>query len=83
MATRNANYYSVKPGRPESLKSHRTRNAALKAAGECGQIWDNDPKNLRQRQVHKSTAGTWMTAKPDESVAMDIKALIDKAGLID
>jgi hypothetical protein len=39
MPTKNATFYSCKAGRPETIKSHRERSAALKAAGEMGQIW--------------------------------------------
>lgn len=81
MATKNAAYYSCKAGRPDTLKSHRQRNAAMKAAGEMGQIWvtaDN-----RQRQVYESASGGWMTAEPDVFLALDLKPLLLKEGLIE
>lgn len=81
MATKNAAFYSCKGGRPETLKSHRQYQAALKNAGECGQVWIT--KDRRQRQVHESASGGWMTAKPDEYLAVDLKPVLLEAGLIE
>ncbi|MBZ9574560.1 hypothetical protein [Modicisalibacter sp. MOD 31.J] len=81
MPTKNAPYYSCKAGRPETLKSHRQRHAAMKAAGEMGQIWitaDN-----RQRQVHESSSGGWMTAEPEKFLAVDLKPLLLEEGMIE
>lgn len=81
MATKNAAYYSCKAGRPETVKSHRTLKAALNAAGEMGQIWNSEFG--RQRQVHMSSNGEWMTVKPDDDLAVDLEGELRKQGLIE
>lgn len=81
MATKNAPFFSRKPGRPDSIKSHRKRSAALAAAGECGQIWDTEKKT--QRQVHESAAGGWLTVTPEEWLGVDLRAELLAHGLID
>lgn len=81
MPTKSAPFYSCKAGRPETLKSHRQLNAAKSAAGEMGQVWMTDEK--RQRQIHASAAGGWLTVTPDEFLAVDLKPLLLEAGLIE
>lgn len=81
MATKNAPFYSCRAGRPDTIKSHRTRNAAMNAAGEMGQMWDTE--NRKQRQVHRSTAGGWMTVSPEEGLATDLRGALIEYGLID
>jgi hypothetical protein len=81
MATINAAFYSCKAGRPDTIKSHRVRSAALVAAGELGQIWITE--SGKQRQVHMSSAGTWMTVEPDSYLAVDLKAALKTEGLIE
>ena len=79
MATKNAPFYSCRAGRPDTIRSHRNRKAAVAKAGECGQIWDTE--RCVQRQVHASAAGGWMTVEPD-SIAVDLKAELIKYELI-
>ena len=40
MATKNALFYSCKFNQQETIKSHRTKPAAIKAAGDYGMIFD-------------------------------------------
>lgn len=40
MASKNAAFYSCKFNRPETIKSHRTLEAAIKAAGDFGMVFD-------------------------------------------
>jgi hypothetical protein len=80
MPTKNAPFYSCKAGNPDAVKSHRTRRAALSSAGEMGQIWI--AVSGVQRQVHKSSNGTWMTVKPDEFLAADLLGSLRKQDLI-
>jgi hypothetical protein len=79
MPTKNAAFYSCKAGRPDTLRSHRLREAAVKAAGEYGQIWDG--ALLRQRQVHQTTDGKVGTFTPD-GCALNLKALLVEKTLI-
>lgn len=81
MAQKNAPFYSCKAGRPETLKSHRQFNAALKAAGEFGQVWLT--AEGRQRQVHASSGGGWMTSKPDVGVVIELRPILLEQGLIE
>lgn len=81
MAANKAAFYSCKAGKPETVKSHRLRRAALSAAGEMGQIWDSE--RAIQRQVHMSTNGNWMTVAPDEFLAADLAGTLRKQGLVD
>lgn len=80
MATKNALFYSCRAGRPDTIKSHRTRKAAMSSAGEMGQIWDSS--NKRQRQVHRSAAGGWMTVEPEKGLATDLRAALLEYELI-
>ena len=80
MATKNAPYYSSKPNRPESLKSHRSLAAAMKAAGEDGQVWNNETKT--QLQVHEMANGDWKTVDADGRVGPKMKELLESQGLI-
>jgi len=57
------------------------RSAAQAAAGELGQIWITE--SGKQRQVHMSSAGTWMTVEPDSYLAVDLKAALKTEGLIE
>ncbi|MCY9864979.1 hypothetical protein OTK49_20905 [Vibrio coralliirubri] len=51
MASKNAAFYSCKFNRSETIKSHRTLEAAIKAAGDFGMVFD---KGLNiERQVHR------------------------------
>ena len=81
MATKNAAFYSCKAGRPDTIKSHRAQAAAQAVAGELGQIWITE--SGKQRQVHMSSAGTWMTVEPDSYLAVDLKAALKTEGLIE
>ena len=81
MPTRNAPFYSRRPGDDQPIRSHRKYSAALKAASELGQIWLTD--SARQRQVHMSAAGSWMTVKPDEFLAVDLRQQLIEQSLID
>jgi len=80
MPTKDAAFYSCRAGRPETLKSHRQLDAAMKAAGEWGQVWIT--AEGRQRQIHESSAGGWMMVKPQEGVAIEMKPLLLSEGLI-
>lgn len=50
MASKNAAFYSCKFNRAETIKSHRTLEAAIKAAGDFGMVFDR--ANNIERQVH-------------------------------
>lgn len=73
-------FYSCKAGRSEQVKCHRTRKAALAAAGEMGQIWLT--AESRQRQVHWSANGSWMTTKPDPHLSADLRGTLVSTGVI-
>ncbi len=55
MATKNAPFYSLRAGKDRDIKSHRTRDAAINAAKEHGQIWITQTGT--QRQVHEISGG--------------------------
>lgn len=74
MARKNAPFYSCKAGKPESIKAHRLRSAALNSAGEHGQIYET--QTGRQRQVHMSAADTWMTVSPEQGWSFDLKGAL-------
>lgn len=50
MASKNAAFYSCKFNRPETIKSHRTLTAAMKAAGDFGMVFDTETNT--EKQVH-------------------------------
>lgn len=50
MASKNAAFYSCKFNRPETIKSHRTLDAAIKAAGDFGMVFDKE--SMKEHQVH-------------------------------
>ena len=79
MATKNAPFYSLRAGKDRDVKSHRTREAAMNAAKEHGQIWIT--KTGTQRQVHEVSGGGWRSFKPD-SLAPDLRAELERLGLI-
>lgn len=81
MATKGAPFFSCKAGRPDTIKSHRTRETAINAAGEFGQIWDS--ARSVQRQVHRLANGGWGTFDPERFTAVDLKEELLKEGLID
>jgi hypothetical protein len=81
MAIKGAPFYSCRAGRPETIKGHRTKGAAINAAGEFGQIWDS--ARAEQRQVHLLANGTWGTFNPERFTAVDLKEELLKEGLID
>lgn len=81
MTTKGAAFYSCRAGRPETIKGHRTKGAAINAAGEFGQIWDS--ARAEQRQVHLLANGTWGTFNPERFTAVDLKEELLKEGLID
>lgn len=80
MATKDALYYSCRAGRPDTVKSHRTRSAAINAAGEFGQIYDSGKG--RQRQVHRAVTGDWITVEPDKHLAVDLASALHEYGLL-
>lgn len=81
MASKRAAVYSCKAGRLETVKGHRTRAAAEKAAGEMGQIWVT--ADQRQYQVHRRHGGGWMTVNPEPGLATDLRSALVERGLID
>lgn len=81
VATKNASFYSCRAGKPDAIKSHRTRLAAMKAAGEFGQIWITEHDT--QRQVHRAADGSWMSVSPERGLAVDLKGSLIEHGLID
>lgn len=56
MATKNAAFYSVKFNRADTIKSHRTESAAIKAAGDYGMIFDAE--NKKQFHIHAMSNNT-------------------------
>ena len=56
MATKNAAFYSAKFNRPDTIKSHRTESAAIKAAGDYGMIFETASE--KQYQIHAMTNNT-------------------------
>lgn len=50
MASKNAAYYSCKFNRAETIKSHRTLEAAIKTAGDFGMVFERESST--ERQVH-------------------------------
>lgn len=79
MATKNAPFYSRRPGDNSEIKSHRTEKAALAAAKECGQIWHTEHK--KQWEVCMTAAGVWGVFKPS-SLAVNMQEELRKQGLI-
>jgi hypothetical protein len=79
MPTVNAPYYSCKAGRPDVIKSHRKREAAIRNAGECGQIWDTE--QARQYTVHEMADGTWKACSPND-LSADLSAALYSSGLV-
>lgn len=80
MATKNAPFYSSKANRPDTLRSHRTLKAACSAAGECGQVWI--ASEVAQKQVHKSTNGSWMTVEGTDGIGPNLEQVLVEHGLI-
>jgi hypothetical protein len=57
MATKNAPFYSMKFNRAGTIKSHKSRSAAIKAAGDFGMIYDVADK--KESQVHAMSNNTF------------------------
>lgn len=79
MATPNAPFYSCRAGRLDTIKSHRSVNSAMAAAGECGQIWITETAS--QQQIHKTIMGSWEGFEPDNR-AVDMKIELIRLGFI-
>lgn len=73
MASKNSAFYSCKFNRVETIKSHRTLEAAIKAAGDFGMVFDRE--NNIERHVHLMSNNRMMSF-PEGSKnfdAMDFK----------
>ena len=79
MATKQAPFYSLRAGRDNEVRSHRTLSGAMNAAKEHGQIWITE--SGKQRQVHEVASGGWRTFNPDPD-APDLKTKLTGLGLI-
>ncbi len=79
MASKNAQFYSRRAGKNSEVRSHRTRDAAIGAAKEHGQIWITETGT--QRQIHELAGGGWGDFKPD-SMAPDLQQELKALGLI-
>jgi hypothetical protein len=84
MATKNAPFYSCKFNRPETIKSHLTENAAIKAAGDYGMIFDT--KTKKQFQIHSMSNNTMKKFESGiqgfESMNFTMQSALEKEDLI-
>lgn len=64
MATKNAPYYSCKFNRPDTIKSHKTKDSAIKSAGNFGMIFDTQDSTeklvllMATNKLHAFSPGT-------------------------
>jgi len=56
MATKNAPFYSAKFNRPDTIKSHRSKRAAINAAGDFGMIFETESE--KEFHVHTMANNT-------------------------
>jgi len=55
MATISQKFYSMKFNQPDTIKSHRTKTAAMRAAGDFGMVYDTIKR--KEHQVHLMSNG--------------------------
>jgi hypothetical protein len=73
MVTKNSPFYSVKFNRPDTIKSHRTKQAAMNSVKDFGMIYETE--SGKEFQVHAMTNNTFSAFKEGTNgySAMDFK----------
>lgn len=84
MATTNSPFYSVKFNRPDTIKSHRTKQAAMNSAKDFGMIYETE--SGKEFQVHAMTNNTFSAfvegGNGYSSMDFKFKTALEKAQLI-
>lgn len=84
MATKNAAYYSCKFNRPETIKSHKTKPAAIKAAGDFGIIYESETDTEYQIHLMANNSLLAFSSDREQYSEMDFKmsVVLKEKGLL-
>lgn len=78
-----ANFYSCKINRPATLKRHRTLNAAKKAAGDFGFVYDSENDSVFQifKMSNNSLSKFNVATQPEKCITsgFDMRKVVNEA----